>query len=73
MNQPTVQDVSQLPPTTFQMDSLLNELQNQQGMESGTRQGPVQGPVIADFALEQNWAQEFLKNEQNVRVCARLS
>lgn len=64
-DQPTVQDVSQLPPTTFQMESLLNEIHV---MDSGTKQGPVQGPAIADFALQQDWAQEFLINEQNVRV-----
>ncbi|CAG7834670.1 unnamed protein product [Allacma fusca] len=59
------QEVAMLPPTTFQMDSLLREIQS---MENSQGSRPIPGPGVADFAKQPDWAQEFLKNEHSLKV-----
>ncbi|XP_021956085.1 peroxisomal targeting signal 1 receptor isoform X2 [Folsomia candida] len=56
-------NVSQLPPTTFQMDNLLKEIHAM----GQTSKPPVQAPTtLAELAANPAWAEEFIGNEQRL-------
>ena len=65
------QEVAALPPTSFQMDSLLREIQSLENSGAARKSRPIPAPGVADYAKQGDWAAEFLKNEHSMKVRIR--